>query len=84
MQQVECGRGALDVTYAQRRHVPGPEWCEAERKIDELFESVSDAELIDIVKDIQKLTDCLDALGRNSEGAAVPSPYSSSSPTSRR
>ena len=33
-----------------------------ERKIDELFESVSDAELIDIVKDIQKLTDCLDAL----------------------
>ena len=36
--------------------------AEAERKIDELFESVSDAELIDIVKDIQKLTDCLDAL----------------------
>ena len=62
MQQVECGR-ALDVDLTRKAHTYlDQNGAEAERKIDELFESVSDAELIDIVKDIQKLTDCLDAL----------------------
>ncbi len=65
---VRCSRSsadgrALDVDLTRKAHTYlDQNGAEAERKIDELFESVSDAELIDIVKDIQKLTDCLDAL----------------------
>lgn len=65
---VTCARSsddarALDVELTRKaRNYFKEHDAAAASKIDELFESVSDAELVDIVKNIQKLTDCLDAL----------------------
>ncbi|MEI3376488.1 MAG: MarR family transcriptional regulator [Coriobacteriales bacterium] len=65
---VTCSRSradgrALDIELTRKAHAYFAEnGAAAERKIDELFASVSDAELKTIVASIQKLTDCLDAL----------------------
>ncbi len=65
---VTCSRSdsdgrALEVELTRKARMYFKEQGVAsERKIEELFEPISDAELVDIVKDIQKLTDCLDAL----------------------
>ena len=54
---------ALDIELTKKAYAYFAEHgAAAERKIDELFASVSDAELMSIVKGIQKLTECLDEL----------------------
>lgn len=65
---VTCSRSdsdgrALEVELTRKaREYFREQGAASERKIEGLFAPVSDAELIDIVKDIQKLTDCLDTL----------------------
>lgn len=65
---VTCSRSAsdgraLDIELTRKAYAYFAEnGAASERKIDELFSGVSDAELTTIVASIQKLTDCLDAL----------------------
>lgn len=65
---VTCSRSsadgrALDVELTRKAYTYfSDNGAAAERKIGELFANVSDAELMSIVKGIQKLTECLDEL----------------------